>query len=241
MAEYSNSIFTLTGRRQLKKVFKNNMYPNGYKIKFFIIGTGGTDSNRIPKLVKNNTERLECEGTIMTNTNVTFTPNSSQAVVTSGNLPSVNDYIRPNFGYDDLISKGEILWFRITSIEGSNYPYTLNLDTTYPYTLQYSGVICRIKPNEYNDLYPYGFVKIIQDADIDVNVPGDDYCAKVRIFLDNGEGNGHIYDPQNPPPGEDYSECGLYDIENKLIAYANFPRFTKSNAGQLTRYFNLRV
>jgi hypothetical protein len=218
MAEYSNSIFTLTGRRQLKKVFKNNMYPNGYKIKFFIMGTGGTDSNNIPKIVDRTKERLECEGEIRNNISVSFTQGQNTAILNSGTL-SVGDYIRPNFSYDILINLGEIIWFRIEGINGN----TLTLNKQYNYQ-SYSGIICK----NTSDLY--GFVKMIQDTDIDVNVPGDDYCAKVRIFLDYGDGNGY-----------DYSECGLYDIENKLIAYANFPRVTKTGGGQLTRYFNLRV
>ena len=214
MAEYPNSIFTLTGRSQLKKVFKNSMY----KIKFFIIGSGGVDSNGIPKIVDRTKERLECEGDIRNDISVSFTQGQNTATLNSGDL-LVGDYIRPKFNYDTLINLGEIIWFRVEGINGN----TLTLNKQYNYQ-SYSGIICK----NTSDLY--GFVKIIQDTDIDVNVPGDEYCAKVRIFLDTNEGNGY-----------DYSECGLYDIENKLIAYANFPRFTKSDAGSLTRYFNLRV
>lgn len=218
MPTYANSVFVNLGRKQLKRVFDSNQYPSGYRIRFFIIGSGGLDSNNIPKLVDANTTRLECEGTAMTN-EITFTNGSNIANGDTTGLV-VGDYIRPDFVYDSLIDIGYIKWYQITGINLN----TITLSKVYTEPTK-TGSICKSS----KDLY--GFIREIVNTDF--TYP-DDYTAKVRIFLDFNEGNGES-------GNQTYSECGLYDIENKLITYSNFPQVVKNNLIQLTRYFLLGV
>lgn len=212
---YVPSIFTLNGRKQLKKVYKSN--ENGFRLKFFIIGEGGVDNNGIPKVPLNTTTRLECEGNIVSNV-VSFVSGSNTATGNTSGLV-VGNYIRPNFDYNNLINIGYIKWYRIENIVGS----TIILNRTYTEP-NFNGNICK------NTTELYGFVKQLSDSDLTYK---DDYTLDVLIYLSMDEGNGYTGNVVG------FSENGLYDNEFNLIGYSNFAKISKNNTIELIRHFEL--